>query len=126
MLSNIAGISIMALVLGVIVSGGVASVAAQPTEVTEIRGNELVAYKEATGAPLKDRLKAAEIRKYLPFDILDKSPNGRYQIRIDGEVLWIPKAQAVTNEGVSVGSAAKCQSISKGSASTRNFSDCKK
>lgn len=122
MLTKLAGGCVAALVLGLLSLGISGPAAAEPTKIEEIRGSKLVVYKEATGAPLK-RIPAKDV--HTPLDILGISPKGRYQVEINGEVLWIPKAQAVTNE-VTAGPAVSCQSLTTSYASSRGFADCEK
>lgn len=120
MVGRISGIA-AGLVLGLTVLGFAGPVAAEPTQVLEIRGKKLIVYTEATGAPLKKRILAADVD--VPLQITGISPNGRYQVEINGVLRWIPKAQTVTDEKVAA-PAVSCQSISKSYASSRGFSDC--
>jgi len=123
MLIKLANDSVTAVVFGLVLLGTSALAVAEPTQVTKIRGKTLIVYKEAIGAPLK-KIPAADVS--LPLDIKDDSPKGRYQVEIDGEILWIRKAQAVTDEKVAdPGSVVSCQSITTSYASSRGFSDCK-
>ncbi len=113
--------AVAGVVLGGLSAMIVGQAAAEPTQVTKIRGKALVVYKEATGAPTK-RIPSADIGT--PFAIKSGPTNGRYQVEINGATWWIPKAQAVTDEKIA-GPAVSCQSLTKSYASSRGFADCK-
>ncbi len=95
-------------------------VAAEPTEVLEIKVKQVVFYKTADGK-LAGRISRDQIQ--LPLGIKDISPNGRLLVTIGGKDLWIPKLLTKTDEAISVG--ASCQNITKSYAATRGFEDCK-
>lgn len=101
----------------------VAPIAAEPTQVTQIKGAKLHLFADTgkrTGA-----IDAASVQT--PLEIKEISPKGRFKVDIPGKgEFWILKAQTKTDEEIAVGKVVPCQSITKSYASSRGFGDCKK
>ena len=58
-------------------------------QITEIRHGTLKIYKIADTKSLIEEAQKSDLATELPWDILDYSDNGMYQVEIDGQKVWI-------------------------------------
>jgi hypothetical protein len=62
---------------------------AGPAKITDFKRDTLRIYKNADTESLIETIEQSDLATGFPWDILDYSDNGIYQVEIDGQLVWV-------------------------------------